>query len=282
MMNEEQHTVCHPEVTTRSITKYQCARGQWTQDDILIEETPIALEYNGIAYTVMMGTPRDLEMFALGFSLSEGIIEHPRDVHDIDVIHNEQGCTVSIELANRCVARLKARRRSMAGVTGCGICGTEQLSQVARCLMPLPTTAQFCFDYLDHSLKALEQQQRLNQLTGTTHAAAYLDQHGDVQALFEDVGRHIALDKLLGWASRQQVKGGAVLVTSRASFEMVQKVAACGFEILLALSGPTSMAVELAERLNVTLCGYCREGRLNIYAHAERVRYQEIAQRDVG
>ncbi|WP_423841050.1 formate dehydrogenase accessory sulfurtransferase FdhD [Vibrio mytili] len=281
-MYEEQHMVCHSEVTTRSIVKYQRARGQWSQDDILIEETPIALEYNGIAYTVMMGTPRDLEAFALGFSLSEGIIAHPRDVHDIEVTHNEQGCTVSIELANRCVARLKERRRSMAGVTGCGICGTEQLNQITRCLVPLPTTAQFCFDYLDHSLASLNRYQRLNQLTGTTHAASYLDEHGEVQALFEDVGRHIALDKLLGWASRQQVKGGAVLVTSRASFEMVQKVAACGFEILLALSGPTSMAVELADRLNVTLCGYCREGRLNVYAHAERVRYQGTAQRDVS
>lgn len=258
-------------VAEKSVIRYQRGGYSALQQDSVIDEAPVALEYNGVAYTVMMCTPQDLEWFAIGFSLSEGIIDHVRDIHDIDIAHHVSGSTISLTLANRCMARLKERRRSLAGVTGCGICGTEKLSKVVRDVARLNETTHFAIENLDDALIELQQQQALNALTGSCHAAGYLSPQGEIEALFEDVGRHIALDKLLGWACKHKKQGGAILVTSRASFEMVQKVAACGFEILLAVSAPTSMAIELAEQLNLTLCGYCRQGRANIYTHSQRL-----------
>ncbi|MEI8632294.1 formate dehydrogenase accessory sulfurtransferase FdhD [Vibrio sp. PP-XX7] len=232
---------------------------------------PVALEYNGVAYTVMMCTPINLEEFAVGFSLTEGIIEHDRDIHHIEVQAANNGITLSIEVANRCINRLKEKRRSLMGVTGCGICGAEQLSSVCRCITPLPTNSTFACSHLDDVLSQLMDLQPLNQATGASHAAAYVGRTGKIEAVYEDVGRHIALDKLVGWIAQTHQSQGAILVTSRASFEMVQKVAVSGIEILFAISAATSMAVDLAERLNITLCGYCRQGRANIYTHAERM-----------
>ncbi|MDW6002025.1 formate dehydrogenase accessory sulfurtransferase FdhD [Vibrio mangrovi] len=258
-------------VSHKKIVRYRQDTHCRLVDDVIIQEVPVALEYNGIAYTVMMCTPRDLEMFAVGFSLTEGIIDNDRDIHDIGIHMSADGITISIDIANRCLNRLQEKRRTMAGMTGCGLCGTDQLTHVCRVQTPLESHTTFHLHKLDGALHQLNQNQQLNKLTGSCHAAAYLNPHGELEAVFEDVGRHIALDKLIGWTIRNHKQKGAVLVTSRASFEMVQKVAAGRIEMLFAVSAATDMAIDLAERLNVTLCGYCRPGQANIYTHAERI-----------
>ncbi|MCD9475199.1 formate dehydrogenase accessory sulfurtransferase FdhD [Photobacterium phosphoreum] len=255
----------------RSIVRYRKGKSECCELDYIIEETPVAIAFNGVAYTVMMCTPNDLEQFAIGFSLSEGIIDHHRDIHDIEMMPTCDGININVTIANRCVARLQQKRRSLAGLTGCGICGEEKLETVCRALDPVPSSVQFDLGFLDPVLQQLLRKQQLNQLTGSAHAAVYINQQGQVEAIFEDVGRHIALDKLVGCIHQRQLRGGAVLVTSRASFEMVQKAASAGVEVLLAISSATKMAVDLAEKLNLTLLGHCRNGRADAYAHPERI-----------
>ena len=255
----------------RPIVRYRKGKSDCNELDYIIEETPVAIAFNGVAYTVMMCTPNDLEQFAIGFSLSEGIIDHHRDIHDIEMTPTCDGININVTIANRCVARLQQKRRSLAGLTGCGICGEEKLETVCRVLDPVPSSVHFDLSYLDSVLQQLLRKQQLNQLTGSAHAAVYIDNQGQVTAIFEDVGRHIALDKLVGCIHQRQLTGGVVLVTSRASFEMVQKAAAAGVEVLLAISSATKMAVDLAEKLNLTLLGHCRNGRADAYTHSERI-----------
>ena len=255
----------------RPIVRYRKGKSDCNELDYIIEETPVAIAFNGVAYTVMMCTPNDLEQFAIGFSLSEGIIDHHRDIHDIEMTPTCDGININVTIANRCVARLQQKRRSLAGLTGCGICGEEKLETVCRVLDPVPSSVHFDLSYLDSVLQQLLRKQQLNQLTGSAHAAVYIDNQGQVTAIFEDVGRHIALDKLVGCIHQRQLTGGVVLVTSRASFEMVQKAAAAGVEVLLAISSATKMAVDLAEKLNLTLLGHCRNGRADAYTHPERI-----------
>ncbi|WP_279151906.1 formate dehydrogenase accessory sulfurtransferase FdhD [Photobacterium iliopiscarium] len=255
----------------RPIVRYRKGKSDCNELDYIIEETPVAIAFNGVAYTVMMCTPNDLEQFAIGFSLSEGIIDHHRDIHDIEMTPTCDGININVTIANRCVARLQQKRRSLAGLTGCGICGEEKLETVCRVLDPVPSSVHFDLRYLDSVLQQLLHKQQLNQLTGSAHAAVYIDNQGQVTAIFEDVGRHIALDKLVGCIHQRQLTGGVVLVTSRASFEMVQKAAAAGVEVLLAISSATKMAVDLAEKLNLTLLGHCRNGRADAYTHPERI-----------
>ena len=255
----------------RPIVRYRKGKSDCNELDYIIEETPVAIAFNGVAYTVMMCTPNDLEQFAIGFSLSEGIIDHHRDIHDIEMTPTCDGININVTIANRCVARLQQKRRSLAGLTGCGICGEEKLETVCRVLDPVPSSVHFDLSYLDSVLQQLLRKQQLNQLTGSAHAAVYIDNQGQVAAIFEDVGRHIALDKLVGCIHQRQLTGGVVLVTSRASFEMVQKAAAAGVEVLLAISSAPKMAVDLAEKLNLTLLGHCRNGRADAYTHPERI-----------
>lgn len=255
----------------QTIVRYRKGKNDSQEVDFIIEETPVAVSYNDIAYTVMMCTPHDLEQFAVGFSLSEGIINHHREIHDIAIVPNCQGININITVANRCLARLQQKRRSLAGMTGCGICGEEKLETVRHPLTPLSSSVRFDLGQLDHILAQLLQLQQLNQLTGAAHAAAYIDSDGNIVTIYEDVGRHIALDKLVGHIHQQQLSGGVVLVTSRASFEMVQKAAAAGIEVLLAISSATQMAIDLARQLNVTLVGHCRLGRADAYSHPQRI-----------
>lgn len=271
-MSKQSDDAEFPVASEHDIERYHDGESLVGVRDSLIQETPVALEYNGIAYTVMMCTPSHLEWFAIGFSLTEGIIDHHRDIHDIEIRPENNGITLSVTVANRCLVRLNEKRRSLAGMTGCGICGTEKLANICRCATPLEQQSEFNISGLDQLLHQLTARQKLNQLTGACHAAAYVNTDGEIEAVFEDVGRHIALDKLIGWTARyEKSKRGTILVTSRASFEMVQKVVVAGFEILLAISAATSMALELAESMNLTLCGYCRRGRANVYTHAERL-----------
>ncbi|MEE9662330.1 formate dehydrogenase accessory sulfurtransferase FdhD [Enterobacter cloacae complex sp. CARB60] len=241
--------------------------------DFLAEEVPVALVYNGISHVVMMASPKDLELFAIGFSLSEGIIDHPQEIYGMDVVQACNGLEVQIELSSRRFMGLKERRRALAGRTGCGVCGVEQLNDIGKPVAPLPFTQTFNLARLDHALEHLNDVQPIGQLSGCTHAAAWVLPSGDIAGGHEDVGRHVALDKLLGRRARESDvwKQGAALVSSRASYEMVQKSAMCGVEILFAVSAATTLAVEVAERCNLTLVGFCKPGRATVYTHPQRL-----------
>ncbi|MEB7925587.1 formate dehydrogenase accessory sulfurtransferase FdhD [Atlantibacter hermannii] len=266
--------------TAETVTGFTGVRAceLWKHDDLshpnsdwLAEEVPVALVYNGISHVVMMATPKDLELFALGFSLSEGIIEAPRDIYGMDIVKSCNGIEVQIELSSRRFMGLKERRRALAGRTGCGVCGVEQLNDIGRPVTPLPFTQTFNLNHLDSVVSQLRSVQPIGQITGCTHAAAWLNPQGDMLGGHEDIGRHVALDKLMGRRARENWHDGAVLVSSRASYEMVQKSALCGVEILIAVSAATTLAVEVAQRCNLTLVGFAKQGRATVYTHPQRL-----------
>ena len=246
---------------------------QHPQPDELAEEVPVALVYNGISHVVMMASPGDLQRFAVGFSLSEGIIENRAEIYGMDVVQECNGLAVRIELSSRRFMGLKERRRALAGRTGCGVCGVEQLNDIGRPVRPLPFTQTFNLANLDRALEHLNDVQPIGRITGCTHAAAWVRPSGQLAGGHEDVGRHVALDKLLGRRVEEgnDWQNGAALVSSRASYEMVQKAAMCGVEILFAVSAATALAVEVAERCNLTLVGFCKPGRATIYTHPQRI-----------
>jgi FdhD protein len=243
-------------------------------DERVAEETPIALEYNGISHATMLASPADLEDFALGFSLTEGIIERASDVRGMDVVSRPDGRIVQIEISSACEAKLKARRRAMAGRTGCGLCGVETLPEVLRPIPPVPDGPPVALAAVMHAMRTLRAHQPLHELTGATHVAAWGDADGEIRWAREDVGRHNALDKLIGALSRNAVQAshGMVLVSSRASFEMVQKCAAAGAGILAAVSAPTALAIRVAQNANVALLGFVRNADATLYTHAERIQ----------
>jgi FdhD protein len=241
--------------------------------DTVAEEVPVALEYNGISHTVMLATPADLKDFALGFSLTEGIVERRSEVFDIEIEEAEEGITLHLEIAGGAFARLKERRRSLAGRTGCGLCGAESLTQVMRDLPLVADGAPFPLAALHEGMRRLPAQQLLQQTTGAVHAACHVSADGSISHVREDVGRHNALDKTLGaLAGIDAIPEGALLITSRASFEMVQKSAAMGYGILAAVSAPTAAAIRLADKLNLTLVGFLRGANCSIYTHAKRLQ----------
>ena len=241
--------------------------------DHLAEEVPVALEYNGISHAVMLATPADLEDFAVGFSLSEGIVDAASDIYGIDVESGAQGITVKVEIATGAFVEFKGRRRTLAGRTGCGLCGTESLDEVMRIAPPVHSEASFDPRAFEHAFAALHRRQALLRDTGATHAAAWMRADGEIALVREDVGRHNALDKLAGALARggqEDIAHGAVIVTSRASYEMVQKTAAIGAGVLAAVSGPTAMAVRLADTAGITLAGFVRGGTMVVYSHPQR------------
>jgi len=240
----------------------------------LAVETPVALEYNGISHAVMLATPCDLEDFALGFSLGEGILDRAGDLYGVEASHAAGGITLSLDIAAGAFARLKERRRSLVGRTGCGICGTESLDQVLRPLAALPAPPwRLRAAALAMATAALPGLQPLQRLTGATHGAAWCAPDGAILHVREDVGRHNALDKLIGALVRAGVASdqGFALITSRASVEMVQKAASAGIALLAAVSGPTTLAVQTAAQLGVTLIGFARGTNFSVYAHRDRI-----------
>ena len=242
--------------------------------DRVAEEVPVALEFNGISHAVMLATPRDLEDFALGFSLAEGILDKRADLYDVEIEEAPEGITLRLEIAAACFARLKLYRRNLAGRTGCGLCGTASLAQALR---PVPRVAHgFSVEAaaISRGLQAMRGAQVLQQATGGVHAAAWCNAEGVVEFLREDVGRHNALDKLVGTLARAAVAtdAGFALVTSRASYEMVQKAAMAGIGVLAAISAPTALAIASADAANLALAGFAREQDMVLYAHPERVR----------
>ncbi len=241
------------------------------EQDTVAAEVPVALVFNGISHAVMMCTPEDLEDFATGFSLSEGIVPELSALYDIEVVPVVSGIEVRIELAAGCFSALKDRRRQLSGRTGCGLCGVESLQQAIRPVRPVPRQLKISQGALLAAMAGLPARQVLARETGATHAAAWCAPDGQILAVREDVGRHVALDKLIGMRARQGWSDGFVIVTSRASYEMVHKVAEVGVELLAAISAPTALAVDLAHAAGLTLAGFVRGERAVVYAGAGRL-----------
>lgn len=242
-------------------------------DDLVVDEVPIALVYNGISHAVMMATPADLEDFALGFSLSEEIIVGPGQCYGMDVETAAGGIAVQIEIAGSAFMALKERRRSLTGRTGCGLCGVDSLDQVCRALPALAPARGFHVGGVRRALASIGAEQKLTTLTGAAHAAAWCGMDGTLHIVREDVGRHNALDKVIGAMARGGVAPGAgfLLITSRVSFEMAQKAAVAGVAALVGMSAPTLAAVELADRAGLTLLAFARGNDFVCYTHADRL-----------
>ena len=241
--------------------------------DWLADEVPVALIFNGISHAVMLATPLDLEDFALGFGLTEGLLASPGELYGVDVQPDPAGMRIEMEVSSACFARLKDKRRSMAGRTGCGLCGTESLDQVEPPLAPLvPCSTPLSPQAIAAALRAMPGQQALQQRTGATHAAAWCSPAGEIRLLREDVGRHNALDKLVGAMVEAGVdpRDGFCCITSRASVEMVRKAVAVGITALIAVSAPTARAVATARRAGLALAGFARRDDLVLYADADR------------
>lgn len=239
----------------------------------LAEEVPIAMVYNGLSHAVMIGTPADLEDFALGFSLSEGILHSRGELLDIEIARAKEGLTASMTITQRRFAELGERRRTLAGRTGCGLCGVDSLDQIARPLAPLTDGLKVSAAAIRRALADLRSWQKLNAVTGAAHGAAWVAADGAIGLVREDVGRHNALDKMLGALARQGADpaSGFALITSRCSFEMVQKAASCGIGLLVAISAPTALAMRLAETVGVTIVALARADSFTVYTHGRRV-----------
>ncbi|SFJ84042.1 formate dehydrogenase accessory sulfurtransferase FdhD [Methylophaga sulfidovorans] len=252
---------------------------QYQHDDIAVE-TPVALVYNTISHAVMMATPADLADFALGFSLTENIVDNADQVSHIHVQSNSNGISVRLMIDDEKFDALRERRRSLVGRTGCGLCGVESLKQAIRPIEPVQSV-QVADDVIQIGLNNIKQYQQLQQVTGATHAAAWCDLEGNIVLTREDVGRHNALDKLIGAHVKAGLSPheGFVLVTSRASYEMVQKAASAGFGCLVAVSAPTSLAIEQAQLARLKLVGFARSGRHVIYHDPFTQHDNEIARR---
>jgi len=237
----------------------------------LAEEVPVALVFNGISHAVMMATPLQLEDFALGFALSEGLIDLASHMYGVEVIEQEQGIELHIDIASQCEVRLKERKRSMAGRTGCGLCGTDSLAQV-KLSLPQAPAIHLDIQAMQRAHAGLRAMQPLKLQTGATHAAAWSDAYGVIQLVREDVGRHNALDKLIGAMTKAHLDAtqGFICITSRASFEMVQKTIQSGAGALTAVSAPTRLAVDIALSHNLLLAGHVRGDSFSAYSYPER------------
>ena len=240
-------------------------------DDQLAEENPVAVHYDGDAFAVMMATPRDLEDFAYGFSLTEGRAT-PADILGVDINRVLEGILLDIHTRTPAPPS-DTQSRALPGRSGCGICGTRLLEDVARRPPQVGEGPVLATASLQHALSALQRLQPLNAITGATHAAAWAGTDGSLRLVREDVGRHNALDKLIGAMFREGLdpQQGFALVTSRASYEMVTKAAIAGITVLAAISAPTALAVDLARDCGLTLAGFVRSGRHVIYSHPRRL-----------
>jgi FdhD protein len=241
------------------------------------EEKAIALSYCGSTYAVMMATPADLRDFGIGFSMTERIVARAEEINDLEVVENELGIEVRMWLDPGRAQRLAARRRAIAGPVGCGLCGIESLEQA--CAAPRQVRSRSTFlarDILD-AMRNMPVLQRLNQRVRAVHAAAFWHPATGISAVREDVGRHNALDKLAGALVRETAPrtSGAVLLTSRVSVEIVQKTAMMGVPLLVAVSAPTTLAIESAERAGITLVAVAREDGYEIFTHPNRIIFGE-------
>jgi len=238
------------------------------------EETAVAFTYNGSSYAVMMATPLDLEDFAVGFSLTEGVIQLPGDIESFAIIEQENGIELRMRLAEPHGTTFLERRRYLAGPTGCGLCGIESLSEAMRAPSRIEDGATFSPRDIMQAVQALDGQQDIHRQTHAVHAAAFYRPGRGLAALREDVGRHNALDKLAGTLLRsgQSTKDGFAVVSSRLSIEMIQKAAALGIAAVVAVSAPTALAVRAAEAAGMTLVAVARNDGFEIFTHPTRIK----------
>lgn len=242
-------------------------------DDMLAEEAPVALVYNGISHVVLMTTPVDLAELALGFSLSEGILHHAAEAYDIEVQTACNGIEVHLEIASARFQALKERRRNMNGRTGCGLCGIDSLAAAKPEIPSVTRSSKMTAADIQTALNNMAQHQTLRQLTGSVHGAAWVE-NGNIVRLFEDIGRHNALDKLLGWGAKTDLdwQQGFVLISSRASYEMIAKAAMLGIGCIVAVSAPTALAVQLAQDAGITLVGFAKPQQFAVYSHPDFIQ----------
>ncbi len=243
---------------------------------VIPEETAVAFTYGGATHAVMMATPADLEDFAVGFAITEGLVDSASEIGDIEIVASDQGIELRSWLQGGRQQAYSERRRSMAGPTGCGLCGIESLEQASRPLPKLENSLRVASDALIAAMNGLSSAQKLNQETRAVHAAAFWNPASGAIILREDVGRHNALDKLAGALARQGVAAsqGVVLLTSRISVELVQKSARIGASIIAAISAPTALAVRTAEKCGITLVAVVRGRDFEIFTHPERILEQ--------
>jgi FdhD protein len=240
---------------------------------LIPEETAIALTYNGGTYAVMMGTPLDLRDFAVGFSLSEGIIRSPDEIETLDIVELDDGIELRMWLKPSSAELVNERRRHIAGPTGCGICGVESIAEAVRPATIVPKGRTFAPSEIMTAMASISALQQLNIQTRAVHAATFWTPAHGLVALREDVGRHNALDKLAGALAEGRVAAseGIVLLTSRVSVEMVQKTATIGAPLMVAVSAPTALAVRTADAAGITLAAIARADGFEIFTHPQRI-----------
>lgn len=243
------------------------------REEKIVDEVPVGLVYAGDLFAVMLATPTDLEDFATGFSLSEGIVGSAGELSITSIDELADGVRIRMELPVERLAALLRRKRNLMGGSGCGRCGTDSFAETLRPLDPIRSTARIAPDAIRRAMAALPSRQSLNRETGAVHAAGFARADGQLVAVREDVGRHNALDKLIGFLARQGIDptGGFVVVSSRCSFEMVHKTAAAGIPLIAAISAPTSLCVGFAGTVGVGVVAFVREGRFTVYAVPSRV-----------
>lgn len=244
-----------------------------TQTDYIAEEVPVSLVYNGTPHVVMLMTPANLEDFALGFSITEGIINKPEEILSTHVYNRSNGIEVRLEIPEERFCNVADKGRNLTGRTGCGLCGASTLEQAIRYPQAVEANLKLPMTELVTALTAISQQQPINNLTGAVHAAAWAIPGQGIQYVREDVGRHNALDKLIGLLLRlgKNPAHGYIVMTSRASFEIVQKAASVGISLLAAMSAPTGLAIRIAEECGLTLIGFARQNQQVVYTHPERL-----------
>jgi FdhD protein len=247
---------------------------------IVPEETALALTYNGGTYAVMMGTPLDLRDFAIGFSLSEGIVQSPDDICSLDIVQLDDGIELRMWLATSKAERLNERRRHIAGPTGCGICGIDSIAEAVRPAAIVPQGRSFSPQQITAAIQGISSLQAINIETRAVHAAAFWTPARGIIALREDVGRHNALDKLAGALARDRISAGEgmVLLTSRVSVEMVQKSAAMGAPLMVAVSAPTALAVRMADAAGITLAAIARADGFEVFTHPSRIASEAVVE----
>jgi FdhD protein len=258
----------------RTVGRQVWRNGTLSEGSRLIpEETALALTYNGGTYAVMMGTPKDLRDFAIGFSLSEGIVHSAADISSLDIVELDDGIELRMWLAPAKAERISERRRHIAGPTGCGICGIDSIAEAVRPAAVVARGRSFAPAEIVTAMAGIAPLQAINVETRAVHAAAFWTPARSIVALREDVGRHNALDKLAGALAQGSVSAseGMVLLTSRVSVEMVQKAAAMGAPLIAAVSAPTALAVRMAERSGITLVAIARADGFEVFTHPERI-----------
>ena len=241
--------------------------------DLVAEEMPVALVYHDVPHVVMLATPADLEDYAVGFTLSEGLVAHAAEIRGVEVRYGAASVDVHVTVAWERFTQLLQRRRNLSGRTGCGLCGAETVADAIRDPAPVPAGVKVTVAGLHAAIEQLAGLQPINARTGSVHAAAWVEPDEGIRVVREDVGRHNALDKTIGALIRAgaDLSRGYMLITSRASYEMVQKCATVGIPFLAALSAPTAFAVRLAERSGVTLVAFARRDQHVVYAHPGRL-----------